>query len=366
LNAKIVIASTLKPVIDPRAYEKIGKSLVKTGNYEINIIGSYPSTDQTTSGITLYPCKSNRSNFIQRLMLPWKIFKIIIQIKPDLLIVSTHELLFIAVFYKLIYRNILFYDISENYYFNLLYQNNYPWGGRHLLAIYVRVKELILSYFINHFLLAEKCYKDELSFVGKRYTVLENKYKPVDTTVNKPTQNKVEFFLSGTISKEYGVFDAVSFIKQFDSEEYKLIIIGHCPNNSTYRKIVTESKNINNIELIISSQPIPQSDIINKIGTRTIGLLPYQANKSTINKVPTKLYEYIGLGIPVLVSHNPKWADIIEKHSAGLSIDFNTPVPDSIKSRIDKLSIGSYSTDLKDIIWYSEEVKLLDLIKRYI
>ena len=57
MNAKIIIASTLKPVIDPRAYEKIGKSIAETGKYEIDILGSYPTTDESIAGITLHPIK---------------------------------------------------------------------------------------------------------------------------------------------------------------------------------------------------------------------------------------------------------------------------------------------------------------------
>ena len=363
MNAKIIIASTLKPVIDSRAYEKIGKSIANTANFKIDILGSYPSTNKSIPGITLHPIDFNSKNLRQRLLLPWRIFAKIRRSKPDILIITTHELLFIGSIYKLISGNKLIYDIRENYYFNFLYQSNYSWGIKHLLGLYVRTKEIILSIFVDHFMIAEKCYQDEIRFIGSRYTLIENKFKATSKPLEKPVSNKVEFLLSGTISKEYGVFDAISFFKQFQVDEYRLIIIGHCPNKDTCNKLKSMADRIANIELEISTQPIPQSEILKKISTKTIGLLPYQSNKSTVNKMPTKLYEYIGLGIPVLISPNPIWAELIDKKSAGLSFDYNTPITDDHISVINALIQNTYLPDLKDIIREDEEIKLIDLIE---
>ena len=120
---------------------------------------------------------------------------------------------------------------------------------------------------------------------------------------------------------------------------------------------------VDNIDFTVSSTPIPYQDILSQIGEHSIALLPYQVNKSTQNKIPTKLYEYIGLGIPILISPNPLWAKIIERYHAGLSIDFKSPV------RIDELRQSltlikeRQVVDLKDIMWKNEEIKLLAVIQ---
>ena len=232
-----------------------------------------------------------------------------------------------------------------------------------MLAFYVRTKEILLANFINHFLLAEQCYADEIKFIKRRFTIVENKYLTVKNGPKKELQIEAEFLISGTISTEYGVFDGVHFFKQLDSSKHKLIIIGHCPNKRTFEKLTKEVKNEENVELLISTSPIPHRDILSHIGAKTIGLLPYQTNKSTESKIPTKLYEYIGLHIQVLISPNPIWSDIIDNYHAGLSIDFQAPI------KIDDLSISlelikdRQHLDLKNIMWKSEEVKLLTVTK---
>ena len=254
------------------------------------------------------------------------------------------------------------YDIQENYFFNFLYQKNYPWGIRHLLALYVRTKEIILSHFVAHFILAEQCYADEIKFVKQRYSIIENKCIPAAIALKKQDQLPTEFLISGTISKEYGVFDALDFFKQLPANKYKLIIVGHCPNKRTFSALKKEVNGIENIDLIVSTTPIPHQNILALFATNTIALLPYQVNKSTENKLPTKLYEYIGFGIPVLISPNPIWDKIINTHHAGLSIDFQSPINiDDIRRSLTLIK-SIQAIDLKDVMWIYEESKLLTTI----
>ena len=366
MKAKIVIAGTLKPVIDPRAYEKFAKSLAATGKYAVHIIGSAPSRKPATAAITLHPLATRVKGSWQRLLLPWRILWLTLKIKPQVLIINTHELIFMAVLYKLITCHNPVYDIRENYYFNLRYQSHYPKGIKHLLAFYVRLKERLTAHFFSHFILAEQCYQKELKFSGNRYTVIENKFKPpAQPPANNP-QDKITLLLSGTISKEYGAFAALRFFRQLPQEKYALTLIGHCPHPATLRQLQQATAQLQNINFRVSPTPIPQAEIYQQIGDKTIGLLPYEDNKSIRNKIPTKLYEYLGLGLPILISPNLKWQHRIEKYRAGMVIDFNKPVTTSQINRINTLKNNIYSTDIKEIMWKTEETKLLSLVNQLI
>ena len=127
MTTKIVIASTLKPISDPRAYEKIGKSLAATGTYEVVILGSVDNSVVATNKISFLPHPIANMNFIGRLMLPFKILRNAFKLRPEILIITTHELLIIGALLKLSTGLKLVYDIQENYNFNLRYQRIYPW-----------------------------------------------------------------------------------------------------------------------------------------------------------------------------------------------------------------------------------------------
>jgi hypothetical protein len=51
-------------------------------------------------------------------------------------------------------------------------------------------------------------------------------------------------------------------------------------------------------------------------------LLPYKSNKSTENRIPTKVFECLSLGIPMIANECQIWSEIIKDLNAGLCIDF--------------------------------------------
>jgi glycosyltransferase involved in cell wall biosynthesis len=228
----------------------------------------------------------------------------------------------------------------------------------------VRLREIILTRFYDHFILAEKCYQAEIRFIGNRYTILENKFASPLSPLKLKSQDKITLLLSGTLSKEYGVMEAIKFFRQLPSEEFELTLVGHCPVKQTLLEMNKLVDGFDNIKNLVSSEPVTHAQILDQVGDKTIGLLPYQPNKSTQNKIPTKLYEYIAIGIPILITPNPTWENIINKYNAGLAIDFYSPPQIDIIHNSITLMNTNYSNDLKDVMWNNEEIKLLSLIKR--
>src|SRR5882762_5255587 len=93
---RIVIASVLKPVDDTRMLDKMGRTLEAAGTYEISIIG-YPSQRNPDGGsITLYPLKAFTRLSAGRFFAPLKVLLLLLKLKPEILIVNTHELLIVA------------------------------------------------------------------------------------------------------------------------------------------------------------------------------------------------------------------------------------------------------------------------------
>src|SRR5687768_3016440 len=96
---KIVIASVLKPVNDTRMTEKIGQSLADTRQFDIHIIGF---RDETTSipELIIHPLPFFKRLSLKRFFMSWLIFRRLLTLRPDLLIITTHELLIIALLCK--------------------------------------------------------------------------------------------------------------------------------------------------------------------------------------------------------------------------------------------------------------------------
>ena len=172
---RIVLASVLKPVNDPRMFEKMGQSL--SPHYEVHIIGTKSKTDSSHDNIIFHPLASYARLSLDRILSPLRILKKILYLKPALLVICTHELLWVVLIAKIFLRCPVVYDIRENYFRNILYTNSFPAILRVFIALYVRIKEWITIPAINSYFLAEVGYEKELTFVKNKKVILENKVK---------------------------------------------------------------------------------------------------------------------------------------------------------------------------------------------
>lgn len=368
---RILLASLLKPVNDTRLYEKLGLSLSKLPGATVHICGfSAPLPADTPSNLVFHTAFHFKRLSLGRAKAQIQYYHLLVQVKPHLIIVSTHELLLVSLTYKRRYGGKLIYDIQENYALNLQAQHNYAWPLKQLMALAIRGTERLSASAIDHFFLAERSYAEELPFIGNRYTMLENKYKvtsgiaPAKTPVSIPENGPLRLLYSGTIAEEYGIWEAIRLTDQLHAinSEVRLTIIGYCANTSTLQRLQEECRNRSYLTLIGGDRLVPHTQILEQISQSHIGLLPYRPNASTFRCIPTKLYEYMAHALPILIQHNPLWQCIVEGNGAGIAIDF--AAPDSFNLYQKFCQTAFYAQGIpEDIYWESEELRLLKVVQ---
>jgi glycosyltransferase involved in cell wall biosynthesis len=325
MKIKIVIANTLKPVDDVRAYEKIAKTIAKTNKYEVNIIGNEAKKESQFPNINFISHKLNRNSIARRLNIRLKVLARLIKLNPDILVVTTHELLLTAVFLKLTRDTKIIYDVQEDYRKNIRYLSQLLFPINLLMANLVRLKERFSSVFIDQFWLAEKCYSYEIGFPKKRTITLEN-YATTITNEKAKNDDNVLLF-SGTISKYSGVVLAIEvFLKMVDiMPSVQLKIIGQCHDISLLKKLKEIENTNQKIKLNIATNPVPHEQIVNEILSATLGIISYQPNEVNRNKIPTKLYEYSLYKLPYIIQRDSYWEQTSKKLGRGIPIDFLNP-----------------------------------------
>ena len=362
---KIVIASILKPVDDTRMFEKMGLSLAKTNEYAVNIIGFSVKNIPKVEQITFHPIFNFARLSIARFFAPAKVYFLIKKIKPEILIINTHELLFIGMLYKVFNRTQLIYDVMENYYRNILFTDTFPKLIKPFLAHWIRFKEYLSHLFVDHYFLAEQYYEQEFSFTKRKSTVLENKYQPVANQSSNSHRNpsKIKLLFSGTLAESTGVFHAIELAKSLHAidQSITLDIIGYSSISSTLERIHSSIKLHDFIQLHGGNKLVSHLDVITKIHESNFGIICYPYNKSTINSTPTKLYEYLANQLPIIIQNHPKWQSICEDNSAGIVIDFEDY---SAKKILDLIKSQEYypTTQNMQFLWKSEEAKFLKIL----
>ncbi|HWA35020.1 MAG TPA: hypothetical protein VG737_12855 [Cyclobacteriaceae bacterium] len=361
-KTRIVLASILKPVDDTRMFEKMAKTLATSG-FDIHIIGYNAAATPVTSDITLYPIKPFSRLSIQRVLAKWKVFLFAVRLRPDIFIITTHELLVPAVWMKVLLPVKVIYDIRENYYRNLLYSGSFPAPLRLPLALLVRWKEKLLAPAIDHFLLAEKGYETELRFYRASWTVIENKTVVHTPREKAPAPGKVRLLFSGTLAESTGVFNAITLTKGLFRVDpsISLTIAGYAALKSVRERILKEVALNSCIRLTGGDALVPHDEIVKTIHESDFGIIAYPPSRHTMNSVPTKLFEYLGAGLPIIVDQRWPWIKRYEALDPFVIVNFDNI--DYSKLLRDLKSERKYVAP-NDVTWDTEAPRLVEAVRQ--
>lgn len=363
----IVLASILKPVNDSRMLFKLGFSLRETNKYHLNIIGFSSKKIPIIENIYFKEIFSKNRAHPSRILVPIKFFFQLLKIKPRIVVVSTYELLPMALLGKAILSYKLVYDVQENYLLNLEYNQTQSGFGKIIGKILVFFFEKLSLPFIDHFLFAEKCYVQEMPAI-KNHTVIQNKAHLPETFAPSFRVDKIEsprFLLTGTITRVYGVLAAIDWFIALRRivPKASLRVIGHSPMPAYTFELQTKVKMEPGIHLQLSPDPLPHPHILREIQSADILLLPYKLLPSIKDKIPTKLYEGIAYQKPILITKNKVWENMVQKYPAGMGIDFEDKA--GITACWEKFSNMNFyqTTPGMEVSWEAEKKSFQQLIE---
>jgi hypothetical protein len=358
---KIVIASILKPADDVRAFEKMAMTLAGEG-HEVCLIGMPATTPVTPPHVRFMELVPFHRLSWRRVLAPFQVLKKIREVKPQLLIVNTHELLIVGVLNRILFGTKIIYDIQENYYQNILWTGVFsPWVRR-LIAWWVRITEWLTTPFFHRVIFAEKCYTEELSFVASKAVVIENKAALPGGFIRSAASDKLLLAFTGTLGESTGVFEAIAFADRLYERraDLELHIIGFCAQPEKLAQIMSQCSGKRYIKLVVGKMQVGHERIMNLIGRANFGIISYPPSPHTANRTPTKLFEYMSAKLPILLSNNPRWQALTDPLSAAIMVDFQKPTLERILAEMNGRNF--YTGPVDDFLWASEKQKLIDLV----
>jgi glycosyltransferase involved in cell wall biosynthesis len=354
--------------------DKFAFSLIRS--YKIHLVGlgksDFPARTSFRNGeVHNHPIYDFEKTENKRWKASFKLWKLLKEIQPDLLIIHAVELLPVALLYKWKFSKKLIYDVQENYTKNIWYQKNYKTWQKPFLVFGISLIEKLSTTGVNQYILAEKCYKQELNFFPKKNsTVLENKFletsnysSPKKTKNNsiQPIQNRpIHFAYTGTISEIYGIKEAIELIKKLQNSGVDLhfSVIGKAISKKLKNWLENELENFDWVSLKVSLSPVPHKEIMQVLETTNFALLPYQPNKSTENCIPTKMYECLALQIPMIIQRNRTWEEFCKPYNASIFTNFANPDVEFLKSEIQQKTFFGKG-EVKEVFWNGNKLKEL-------
>ena len=367
----ILLASVLKPLDDTRLFGKFGRTLAERPELQVHVAGrAAPAPTSAPPNLHVHSLLRGGRLSLARLAAQGRYWRLLRRLRPKLVFVHAPELLPLTLLWRALGRGRHFvYDVRENYALNIRTQQVYPGAVRRALAGLVRWVETAAARRAAAVVLAERSYAAELPFgADERTIILENKYQPppgeAPPTAVRPLPapgQPLRLLYSGTISRLNGVFEAVAFARQLRAQwpGTQLTIIGFCQQPAVLAELRALLAQDANNTLIGGAELVPHARIVAEIRRSHLGLLPYQAHVSTAYCMPTKIFEYLANGLPMLTADGALWTRMLrDELQAGMAVSFQPPVITAdFSERLRARRFYPHSIPA-EALWASEATKL--------
>ncbi|UOQ68275.1 glycosyltransferase [Hymenobacter volaticus] len=377
----ILLASVLKPLDDTRMYGKFAGTLTARPHTTVHVAGRHAAPPPTPANLHLHTLLDGTRLSWARLGAQRRYWQLLQRLRPDLVIVHAPELLPLTLLWQWLGANRrLLYDIRENYALNVSTQRVYGGFTRRWLAAGLRWVETQAARRAAGLILAEESYAQELPFLdalpANRVVVLENKYQPAPDEVTRTqprplpaAHEPLRLLYSGTVSELNGIHHALQLAEELHHRRpgrVLLTVIGFCQQPVVLQTLhQLQQTNPPWLRLLVQGgTPVAHSAIVAEIQQSHVGLLLYQPHPSSERCRPTKLFEYLAHGLPMLVPTNPLWETYIRRYGAGLVVDLHS-IPEAAAALLAVTELQSpakpifYPLGIPDeAFWASEGIKL--------
>ena len=391
----VLLASVLKPVDDTRMRDKFAETLLSRPHTQVHVAGRAAQAGRPdhvhggASRISQHGIFIGSRLSLDRLRAQWRYWQLLRRLGPDLVIVHAPELLPLTLLWQWVAPGRRFlYDIRENYALNVSTQGVYRGLIRRVLARGLRWVEALGARRAHAVLLAEASYATELPFLtslpAHRVLVLENKYQPFagealpkQPVLLPPPGEALQLLYSGTISELNGIREALELteaLQRLRPGGAFLTVVGFCQQPALLEQLESWAARGIPMRLIGGALPVAHAEIVAAIRGSHLGLALYRPHPSTERCRPTKLFEYLAHGLPVLIPDNALWKEMVVAHDAGLVINMvNTEATDAagLLAELDARAAwpgpAFYRQGLPtDVLWAAEGTKLWLLLDSFV
>ncbi|MBN8550307.1 MAG: glycosyltransferase [Deltaproteobacteria bacterium] len=354
-STTVVHLTTVHKVPDPRIFLKECASLSKAG-YNVQALACIDTPQLMVAGVPVFSVGTPTKNRMKRLLYQGRILAALWRHPPALVHFHDPELLPAMLLASLLLarRTKFIFDMHENYGASMS-QSPYTRLLRPVYNLCLRASE-----FRMHLVLAEESYR---SLCHKPHQVIHN--YPIAPPAQSPSQRHNQIVYLGTIGLERGILEMIEAFALAQLNDWKLVIIGAFDDHLLHtrvRALVRQHKLEARVEF---RGYLSAPEALQLVSESRIGLALLHPIPNYLNSLPTKVFEYLCRGTPVLLSNFPFYQQFFRDVPG---VHFVDPLnAQEIAKALQKLAVAAPLTTeettavLQQYSWESESRRLIDL-----
>jgi len=327
-NRKVCILSTVHSPFDTRIFHKQAKTLVQAG-YDVTLIVQHDKSE-VVDGVKIIALSKPRNRSTRIFGLTWRAFRLALRQKADIYHFHDPELLLVGMLLKLLTRRHVVYDVHENVRKQILNKTwLFPWIRKPLSWTYVLIERACLL-FIDGIIIAEDSYIE--NYQGRKNAVALRNY-PILTYLepredvgktNRGAGHSFKVIYVGGLTRLRGALElveAMRIMKADGYEEVRLDLIGPISSPELKRELDAVICQHDLEGYVSIPGPILHEQVHEILSQSQVGMAVLHPDPNYVDSLPTKLFEYMAAGLPVIASNFPLWKEIVERNECGLTVN---------------------------------------------
>ena len=360
---KIVIFSSVHPYDDSRVFHKEAVSLAKAGYHvELHAVADFEHKEEQSVQIFGVKRRSRWKRFVSG----YELYQRALKSGADLFHFHDPELL---PWGYLIHRRTgkpVIYDAHEDLPKQIYTKSWIPKPLRGLVSKIVKVVEKGFAKRLTAVVTVVEAIEERFKEGGvKRVQIIKN-YPLFVPGVEKVDDGVNRILYVGGISYLRGykeMIQMMDYLPQHLNAELHLI--------GPLQYIKEEDRNEEELRQknIYLHGRIPFQEVLNWYAKGKIGLVCLHPVENYLHALPIKLFEYMSMGLPQIVTDIPLWREIIESSKSGLTVDALNPkeIAEKVTQILEdevlykQMSENSRKAFEESYNWQTEEKKLIKL-----
>jgi glycosyltransferase involved in cell wall biosynthesis len=315
----VIHVSTVHPWDDNRIFGRECRSLARHG-YSVTLIAR---TDQArhVDGVNVLPAPGQSGSRWSRILLGVPLaVRLAWRCRADVYHLHDPELIPAIPLLRLRGARVV-YDAHEDLPVQILDKTYLPEATRRGVALLTRLLCWLADRTSSHVVAATPTIARR--FTTTSTTVVHNypELLPVDTHVDYDLREDVMVYAGG-ISPARGAAQMVIATNLADLKpDWRMILLGPLAAGTDIARL-SKLPGWDRVDFRGRVEPPIAREIIAR---SKVGLVLFQPTPAHVNAMPTKLFEYMAAGVPVIASDFPLWRSIVERVECGLLVDPTNP-----------------------------------------
>jgi glycosyltransferase involved in cell wall biosynthesis len=360
-NHRVCIITTAHDARDDRIFHKQALSLAKAG-FEVSMIARW-TAEMDSGPVRKLALPALHGKFDRIFRGTWCAWRLALKERAEVYHFHDPELLPLGVALKIFGKRVI-YDVHEDYSKKIL-SRRLPLPVARLASVCLRGFEAACALTFDRIVAADSHVAS--LFAARKTTVIAN-YPPADFVNQKfpergADEKAFRVVYVGGISEIRGIGKILDALDLITDTPVEFHLAGNISGRELARRIETHPR-------VFYHGVLPWEQVNGLIAQADVGLVLFQpvpAFEYYPGENIIKLWEFLGMGLPVIISDFPRLKKLIEKLDAGIAVDPTTPaaIAAAIRRLRDqpelrhRLGANGRNAVLRERNWEAEAQKLV-------